>query len=213
MSKNRLNRLGNGLKYHVVDTTALLTSTNPIYSAMEVGISGMSDQVSIDSRLTVAALSYGGMAFAFSRGRDLSRKIFHITNKTRERIQTFHDFAYTAAFNLAVAPPIYLSMGADLKQAAVGGLTAAAFSTVMGPIMGYSVDAARDLTGLKNCERSSYPELLRKQPSVIKKGLAALLVAGSIATMWGIYSLTPDANEEVIISNQVPQEIQIESSN
>lgn len=185
-------KIANNLAKHIVDTTAILSSTNPIYSAMEVGISGMPDEVSIGSRWTVAALSYGGMALAYAKGRELSRKAFSITDRTKERFQTLHDFAYTAAFNLAVAPPIYLSMGANLKQAAIGGLTAAAFSTVMGPVMGYSIDVAEDLVGLRECNRPSYPRFVKKQKPLVKKGLAGLLVAGSIAAMAGIYALTPD---------------------
>ena len=183
------------LKYHVVDTTALLASTNPIYSAMEVGIAGMSDQVSIDSRELVAYLSYGGMGLAFARGRDLSRKIFGITDERRERVQTFHDMVYTAGFNLVVAPLIYLGMGASSKEAIVGGLSAGAFSTVMGPLMGYSIDVARDLTGLQESNRPSYPDLVKKQRLMVKKGLAALLTAGSIAAMAGIYALNPNNQE------------------
>jgi hypothetical protein len=131
----------------------------------------MSDQISIDTRLTIAGISYGGMGFAFARGRDLSRKIFHITDQSRERTQTIHDIAYTAAFNLAIAPPLYIAMGADVKQAIIGGLSAAAMSTIMGPLSGYSIDAARDLTGLRDCERPSYPKLIRRQKNPSKKVL------------------------------------------
>lgn len=194
-NKGLVEKLKDGFKDHLVGTTALLASTNPLYSAMEVGIAGMSDKVSIDSRLTVAALSYGGMGFVFNKGRDFSRRIFKITGETKERIQTLHDFLYAATFNLAITPPIYLLMGADGKQAILGGLSAAAFSIVMGPIMGYSVDVARDLTGLEKCERASYPDLVRRQKSSFKKGLAGMLVAGSVAAMAGIYALTPDRED------------------
>ncbi|MFH1591741.1 MAG: L-alanine exporter AlaE [Candidatus Woesearchaeota archaeon] len=201
------------LKYHVVDTTALLTSTNPIYSASEVWIAGMSDQVSIDSRLTVAGISYAGMGFAFARGRDLSRRIFKITGETKEKIQVFHDMAFTSAFNLAIAPLIYLSMGADLKQAAIGGLSAAVLSIGMGPIMGYSIDVGRDLTGLGNCERRTYPDLVRRRNPKVKKGLAALLVAASIGLIAGIYSLTPDKQDSQIPKTSVAQVLENSEQN
>lgn len=140
--KSRISRFKEGLTGHIVDTSALLASTNPLYVAMEVGLAGMSDDVSIGSRITAAVLGYGGMGFVFVKGRDLSRKILHITDSTRERVQTLHDATYTAAFNLAMVPAIYLSMGSTIRQAIIGGLSAAAISPVMGPIMGYSVDIA-----------------------------------------------------------------------
>ncbi len=190
------SKLNDILKYHLVDTTAILVPTNPIFSAMEVGISGMSDKVSIDSRLTVAALSYGGLGWVYSKGRDLSRKIFGINDQTRERIQTLHDSAYTLAFNLVAIPPIYLSMGADLKQASIGSFFAAALGVATGPVMGYSIDVARDLTGLKESNRKSYPNIVKRQKSYVKKCLAGLLAAGSILAMAGIYGLTKDKIQE-----------------
>lgn len=207
-NKGLIRKVTEGAKYHIVDTTALLTSTSPIYAAMEVGISGMSDEVSIGSRTTVAALSYFGMGLAFARGRDISRRIFKITNDTKERLQVFHDAAYATAFNSVIAPPIYFSMGADLKQAVIGGVMAGGLCTVMGPIMGYSVDVARDLTGLKECQRTSYPKLAKKQRPLVKKGLAALLVAGSIAATAGVYSLTPDRDNATLNTTQRATEVQ-----
>ncbi len=202
----KFGKVGEWLKYHVVDTTALLASTNPLYSASEVWVAGMSNQVSINSRLMATVISYAGMGLAFARGRDLSRKIFKITSKTKEKTQVIHDMAYTSAFNLAVAPMIYLSMGADVKQAVIGGLSLAALSLGMGPIMGYSVDVARDLTGLRECERKTYPNLIKRQKSSVKKGLAALLVGASIVAMAGIYALTPDRNK--ILNYEQPPAIE-----
>lgn len=199
-AKKILN-LGEGLKYHIVDTTSLLASSNPIYSASEVWVAGMPDQVSIDSRLAAAGISYTIMGLAFARGRDLSKKIFKITGDTKEKIQIIHDAIYTSTFNLAVAPAIYLSMGADFKQAIVGGLSAATLSIGLGPIMGYSVDAGRDLMGLRECERKTYPNLIKRQISSVKKGLAAFLVGTSIVTMAGVYALTPDKNRTINYEN------------
>ena len=145
--RNLIRNVREKLAYHLVDTTAILTPTNPLFVPVEVGLSGMSNQVSIDSRLTIASLSYAGLGWVYSRGRDLSRRIFHISDKTSERIQTFHDSAYTLIFNIAAMPPIYLSMGADLKQTTVGSISAAAMGVLTGPLMGYSIDIARDLAG------------------------------------------------------------------
>ena len=197
------------LKYHVVDGTALLAASNPVYSAFEVGLAGMSDDVSIKARSFATLLTFLGMGTAFSRGRDVSRKLFHITDKTNEAIQYTHDTIYTAAFNLAVAPPIYLASGSrDLKEIAIGTGIAMAFSAVNGPLMGYAVDVFRDLTGLRKSERKSYPKFIRKQKPTMKKTLAALLTAGSVAAMVGIYALTPNGNQDNDVPIQPPaQEI------
>ncbi|MBS3086825.1 L-alanine exporter AlaE [Candidatus Pacearchaeota archaeon] len=203
--RSLLDKIKEKMKYHLVDTTAILAPTNPIFSAMEVGVSGMSDQVSIDSRLTVAAFSYAGAGWLYSKGRDLSRRIFHINDQTKERIQTLHDSAYTFGFNLLAMPIVYLSTGADLKQTAIGSVSAAALGVITGPIMGYSIDVARDLTGLQESDRASYPNLIKRQRPSIKKGLAGLLVAGSILAMAGIYGLTKDRLEQTQNNQTIEQ--------
>ena len=101
-----------------------------------------------------------------------------------------HDAAYLAAFNLVVAPLIYGASGAkNVKAIAIGTATAMGFGLVNGGLMGYAVDLFRDLTGLKECNRPSYPRLLRKQNPRIKQGLAALLTAAAMAVTVGIYAL------------------------
>lgn len=190
----KLRSLGRAMGYNAVDSTALLTVSNPIYTVLENAVSGMTDEASIKSRLTVAALSYLGMGFAWSRMRDVSRNVLNITQKTREGIQTVHDGIYSAGFNAVVTPLIYLANGvSDMPTLvkAVGSTSVAC--AVMGPLLGYAVDASRDLGGLHKCERALYPEVIRRQRPALKKGLAALLVAGSVGAMAAIYHATPDA--------------------
>ncbi len=185
-----------GLKYHLVDTTALLTASNPIYSGTETLITRMSDGISINARLIASGIAYLGVGFVFARGRDLSKKLFKINDRTKELVQYSHDIAFTATMNLVFAPLIYLASGeTDIKKITIGTGAVMAFSAITGGPMGYAVDVFRDLTGLKKCERKSYPSLIKKQRSSVKKGLAALLVGTSIATMAGIYALTPNRNE------------------
>ncbi len=162
--------------------------------------------VSIDSRFTIAGISYTFMGPMFARGRDFSRKKFGITNESSETKQFVHDTVYTGTFNLILAPLIYLSMGSNLKQAIIGGISAAVLSPVMGPVMGYSIDVGRDLTGLKECERKTYPEEIRRQKPIVKKGLAGLLVAGSLVTMAGLYAIAPNKGE--INESQLPSQIE-----
>ncbi len=184
-------------KLFLVDTTSLLTESNPIYSAFEVGVAGMSDSTSIKARLLAVGISYLGMGRAFTKGRDLSRKFFDITQESKEKVQYIHDIGYTAAFNLAICPLMYYIAGArDMKEIAIGTLTATSFSAVNGGFLGYSVDIGRDLTGLEECTRQSYPKFIKKQKKSVKKMIAAGLVAASIGAMAGIYSLTPNENNQ-----------------
>ncbi|MBI2452305.1 hypothetical protein HYV50_04495 [Candidatus Pacearchaeota archaeon] len=186
-------RIKDSLTYHLIDSTALLAESTPVFAAFETGIAGMSNEVSLNARLLAGGLLYAGIGTALAKGRDLWRKVFKISDTTKERVQMLHDTAYLAAFNLVAGPAIYYASGSrDLKEIAIGTACGIAFGSVNGTPLGYAVDTFRDLTGLKECKRPSYPDILKRQNSRTKKGLAALLTAGAIALTAGIYSLTPD---------------------
>ncbi|MFC1682124.1 hypothetical protein ACFL0X_00735 [Nanoarchaeota archaeon] len=183
-----MKKISSSLKLHLVDTTAMLSASNPIYSGFEVFFAGMNNMVSINARGIASGLAYLGLGSLFARGRDLSRRLFRVTDRTRERIQYLHDMGYTATMNLLLAPPIYLASGeTDIKKIAMGTGIAMAFSTVTGWPMGYAVDNFRDLIGLQESERVS--NKIREQSPSVKKGLAALVTAGSVGLMAGIYAL------------------------
>ena len=196
-----------GLKYHLVDSTAMLVESNPVFAAFEVGIVGMSDLTSLYARLIATATIYGGLGSVYGKGRDFSKKIFKITDQTKERTQKIHDLVYTAAFNLFIATIMYtssqllakLTKGEDLDfgEIARGTGVAVVLGAINGIPMGYAVDAFRDLTGLKKCDRKSYPNLVKKQNLKIKKSLAGLLIGGSIVLNAGIYALTSDKESEI----------------
>lgn len=193
-----MKKLKDSLKYHFVDSTALLAESTPVFAAFEVGLSGMSDEVSLNARLLAAGLTYfAGMGWAYSKGRDLYRKLLDVKETSKEGVQTFHDAVYTGPiFNAVVAPLIYLRAGArDPKEIAIATAAAVVFGAANGPFLGYAIDIGRDLTGLRNCERPSYPESLKRMGSKTKMGLAALLTAGTIALTAGIYSATPEQQE------------------
>ncbi len=200
--------------YHIVDSTAILAESTPVFAAFETGIAGMSDEVSMNARMFAAGLVYLGMGSAFAKGRDLSRKLFKITDKTKERIQSVHDAAYSGAFTLAISPLLYAASGArDPKEIAIGTAVAVGFGLVNGSPVGYAVDLFRDLTGLKDCERPSYPYLLKRQNSKTKRGLAALLTAGTIALTAGIYAITPDKQDNSPLpDNNIQQVIETQNS-
>jgi len=203
----KLNKIKKGLKYHLVDSTAMIVESHPVFAAIEVGIAGMSDAMSINARLLGTAIAFGGVGYIFGKGRDLSKKLFKITNKTKEIVQHVHDVGYAIAFNLALTPPMYtisqLIAGEDLdfNKIAIGAVSASIFGGLNGSPMGYTMDVFRDLTGLKECNRISYPNVMKKQSLKAKKSLAALLVASSIALTAGVYGLTPDKKTD---TNQEP---------
>ncbi len=192
----------NNSKLYFADSTALLAESTPILAAFETGLAGMSDEISMNARLLGAGLTYFGLGYSYTKGRDLSKKLFKIKDATKEKMQILHDSLYTGAFSLGVSPLIYLASGArDFKEIAIGTASAVALGLVNGAPVAYSVDLFRDLTGLKNCERPSYPNLLKNLKSKTKKGLAALVLAGSLGLTAGVYSLT--SNEETNYNDNI----------
>jgi hypothetical protein len=203
--KMNLKKAVDWAKYHLIDSTALVVATNPIFCALEstVGrtLGDMTDDVSISARAVATATVFGGVGTAFARGRDLSKRFFKITDETREIIHTVHDTLYPVAFNMVISPPMYalsqyLAEGEITPRAvATGTGIAMGLAPFIGYPAGYAIDTFRDMFGLEECKRKYYPDLIRRQKGSIKKGLAALLTASSIATMAGIYALTPNGEE------------------
>lgn len=194
----------NKLKYHLVDSTSLLAESTPFFVAYEKGLARMPDSISINARLVAAGLTYfGGMGYAFAKGRDLYRKTLKIIDETKEKVQTLHDSLYTGLFNSVFAPIIYFISGSrDTKEIVIGTGCAIGLGLVNGALIGYAIDVGRDLIGLKKCERKTYPNFIKKQPSKIKKVIATGLVAGSLAITSGIYSLIPDKGQVPIQKTQ-----------
>ena len=182
-------RLGKGLITHIVDSTALITATNPLLSALEVTVGGMSDDVSINARMTASALAYVGLAYALSKGRDMSKKVFKIVDQTKERVKQLHDAAYLAAFNVVFGPALYLFSGeTDANKIAAGTAILVGTGALVGGPVGYSIDTFRELTGIQSSER--VPTIIRNKSPTVKRGIAGLLTIASVAAMAGIYAMT-----------------------
>ena len=58
-------------------------------------------------------------------------------------------------------------------------------------MIGYSVDCFQDMFGFKKCERTTYPNAVKKMGRKGKLAVAAVAVAASIGLMGLLYSLTP----------------------
>lgn len=191
------------LKFHLVDATAINVLAVPVCAAMEIStklcgliskipyvdVSSIPAEVSLKTRAYAIGLGYLGLGFVLSKGRDISRKLFKVKENSKESLQWVHDAAYLMGFNAIVNPLLYYVSGSrDLKEVIGGTLALSIFSAFAGGPIGYTIDVFRDLTGLKSCKRESYPDLIKKQSPKIKKGLIALLTAGSIAATAAIYN-------------------------
>ncbi len=189
-------RVIEGLRDHLVNSTAIMTSVNPLYALLETKAFHMTDQVSINARYRATWLTYGGLGWILLEGRKLSRRFFDITEKTSEWIQLAHDGIYTFCISLPIGPPFYWWSGeTDLRKIAVGTIASAGVGVLAGPVLGYGVDVYKDLVGLDECKRPSYPDVVKNLGSNTKRVIAAGLVAASIGLTAGVYSLTPDIEE------------------
>lgn len=189
-SNIRLESLLESVKKHLVDSTAIYASSTPIYTLFENVVLGMSDNVSMSARATTGVLTYLGMGFAISKGRDISKGLFGIDNSSSGRAQTFHDAAYLTGFTTVVSPFVYAVSGASLEENVAGTLTAMALAIPVGPIIGYAVEVFRDLTEIEESRR--VPETIKRAPPTIKRCIAGALVAAFLGSAGLIYYVTPD---------------------
>lgn len=189
-----------GLAEHLVDSSAIVTVSNPLFTAIEITAGGMSNDLSQKARTLGILTLYGGVSFLIDKGRRVSRRIFKITQESRERAQWLHDTLYLATFNALTAPGFYYFAGArTFREYAVGTLGAIGFGLFGGGLMMYAKDAFRDLLGLETCRRRAYPDLVRRQNPKIKKGLAVAVAAGSLALMNLMYSLNPKKTSNPVV--------------
>src|SRR3989344_3867576 len=89
--------------YYLIDPTVLLVSTAPFQCASETLIAGMSDEVSLHTRLYVTGTCYLGLGRLIGKGRDMSRKMLNITDTTSEVVQQIHDSLYLASTNFVLS--------------------------------------------------------------------------------------------------------------
>jgi hypothetical protein len=214
--ENKTTKFVDAVKYNVVDSTGMMIESNPLFSAVEVGLVHYTDMASINARIFFTASAYLGVGFLYGKGRDVSRKIFKVTDQTKEWKQHTHDILYTAAFNLVVAVPIYAASQAvageeiDMTKVFVGSGLSTVIGALNGSPMGYFVDVVRDLTGMRECKRKSYPVFLKEQTPPVKKLILGGLAAASIGLMTAVYSITPNQSQN---SNTLPQnKIQMEKT-
>jgi len=226
------NKLKNGFYKNLSDSTALLIIASPIQTAVDtfgleylgratnklgadfIQLSAMSDENSIKAKIGVATLTYCGIGWLYGTSRDISRKVFKITQESKERIQWLHDWIYTAAFSSTVLGTAYIAGGEnDTAKIATALTISAATQTIRGPLIGYSTDCFRDIFGFKECTRTTYPNLIKKMNSKSKKLVAAGAIATSLGLMSLIYTATPNNwQNRNSTSPQTPTQSQIDTS-
>ncbi len=195
MKRELVQKTKANLKNHFVDSTAMLAATSPLFAGLETMVLGMSDEVSINARLLAAGLTYGGLGFFVSKGRDLYRKLANVDDNTKERVQKLHDSVYMGLFQFMMAPPFYYAAGSRNMDEIIGGMaTATAFGLVSGGFVGYAIDAYRDLTGIKQTHR--IPDLIKNMGPKMKLGLVMAITAASIALNAVVYELTNNKKQE-----------------
>ncbi|MFH1501189.1 MAG: hypothetical protein ABIE22_04565 [archaeon] len=184
--------LKKGLTYHLVDSTAILAAIAPIWAVFDTSI-GMEDEVSIMAKVNSALITYAGSGWLYGKLRDVSKRHFDITDKTKERIQGLHDFLYNATYSGILTGLVYTaSREPDIKKIGAAMAFAVGTAIVRGPIAGYSIDVGRDLAGLEECDRRLYPKIVKRRTPKLKLAIAASLIVSSLGMQALTYCLTPD---------------------
>lgn len=188
-----IKKIAQNTKYNAVTNTAMCAESTPVYAAFETGVAGMTDAVSLNARLIVLGAGYCGAAWVYGQGRSMWRKAFKITDQTREAKQHLHDAMYAVSFNAVTAPLLYLISGeTDIKKIALATASASAICLINGGPLGYAIDVFNDLAGVRECERKSYPQVIKKQSPKVKKAIAAGIVAASIGLTALVYEVVPN---------------------
>jgi len=172
------------LKGHIIDTTSVLAVTTPSFTLWENVALGFSDELSIGSRVSSAAVFYLGMGSVFAKGRDL---FYRVIKQAESKCQ---DMAYSTLFGSVYGVGIYSANGGSLEEVVVGSLTGGVLSAALGIPIGYAVDAGRAITGRKTSDR--IPAKIHNLSSKKKKRLAAGILAASLAIIGTTYAATPE---------------------
>lgn len=187
MEKGIMRKSYEKVRSHVVDTTAVLVASNPIFTLSENVLSGMSDKLSIDNRINGSLLFYLGAGFLFSKGREVYNRLLNI--KEDSKYKGLYDVVWGTIFGAGFNAAVTATNSQSLEDIAAGAFAGAITGSVTGFPAGYSIDTFRDFTGISPSER--LPEKVKGFSRKAKKGLAVGLIAASLAFMSGVYKATP----------------------
>ena len=171
----------------------MCAESTPVYATFETGVAGMTNAVSLNARLIILGCGYCGAAWVYGQGRSFWRKAFKINDLTKEAKQHMHDAFYAVTFNALFSPVTYLISGeTDWKKIGIATASAAVLGLTNGGPLGYTIDVFNDLAGIRECERKSYPTVIKRQSPKVKKAIAAGLVAASIGLTALVYEIVPN---------------------
>ncbi len=179
-------RLISELKRHFIDSTAIVSIATPINATLETMVVGMSDKVSINSRLFGAGITYAGLG-SLTKIRDASKRYLGIVKESKQYVKGLHDIAFAGIFVVGTKPLVYIASGeSDWKKI---GLATFLSTLTIGAIaypLGYAVDSYRDLTGIESSER--LPKFIERQSPKVKKSLATFLTASLVGVAGLVYA-------------------------
>jgi hypothetical protein len=157
---------------HLVDTTAILVVVTIIFAAIEIYIYDLSIQISYNSRIFIFIIHYLGVGFLFSFLRDKMRKVFEITNKSKEYIIQIFDLVYNFCFVTIISLITYSYNGVLFPEFIIISIVSGIMVAPLGIFIGYSIDFYRALFYNDNNKR--IPLIFRKQ----KKNIRWLILIG-----------------------------------
>ena len=189
------------LRNHFVDTTAMIIESSPFFAISEIA-SGLSIEQSIKARLFVASIGYLGFAKVYSSGRDFWKKSFGVSEGTSEIKQVVCDLGYSVTFNLIFSAIMYFIAGErDFETIALATGASMSLSLFNGAPVGYAIDVSRDLVGIKECKRKSYPQKIKNLSLNSKRKMAIGLIVGSIGITSLVYQVSDLCNDSVVEAN------------
>ncbi len=182
----------NFVRSRAVGTTGQCAECFPIYVVAETVFSGMSNAVSLKSKLIVGAASYAGLGPAYEWSRGKCMDFVGIGKQSSElTIRTF-DRLYCTAFNLAVSPLVYLLSGErSLKNIAIGTACSFGIGLLNGGYLGYALDASNELMGCSDPKkRPRLPKIISHLEPKVKKRIAleSLIASITLGSMLYYYS-------------------------
>lgn len=134
------------LRKFAADTTAALTFSVAVGSAMELGITGLTVGQTARSRALSALVNFttGRLYGVF---RDFIYRSLRVKENSSSVHKAFADFAATNLFWLPIYPTILFATGADLEHIMYAQATMIAATPIIGPSYGWYLNKVRDLFG------------------------------------------------------------------
>ena len=174
----------------VIDATALVVASQPMYAFFELYVWPMPPTVSLGSRLWAIGATYAGVGFLVATCREWWKSRAGICSGKSERKKWIHDMAYKAVFNAATQPVTYVAVGlftgGVALQDVIGGTAATTLvAFASGGYECYVLDTFRELWGIKPPER--LPMCVQEKSSAQKKGIALTFSALSYLSLGLLY--------------------------